>query len=124
VQKKNVKVRENFEMVTGEEKFILTRLFITLPHIYRIRHKTCFGIVILRHLRIWRTRIRKGLLIIKHNPLRMFEPYDLPAFLLKPQFVPRSKHAAFVLQTSQLMCEELTAVCSEIRRLHVDALCG
>ena len=111
-------------MVTGEELFIFTQLFINLLHIYRIRHKTCFGFVMLRLLRIWRTKIRKGIYIIKRVPLRMLEPYGLPAFHLKTQFVPRSKHMAVVLKTSKLMCEELTAVCSEIRKRHTNALCG
>jgi len=95
-------------MTTGKEGFTLTQLFITLLHRYRIRHKPFFGFFILCHRRIWRTRILKGVCIIKHNPLRMLEPYDLPAFRLKNQFVPRSKHTASILKN--LTWEELTAV--------------
>ena len=44
---------------------------------------------------------------------------------LKTHFVPRSKHSASVLKTSQLMLyREIIAVCSEIHTKHINTLCG
>jgi hypothetical protein len=41
------------------------------------------------------------------------------------QPVPRSKHSASVIKTSQLMLyREIIAVCSEINTKHINTLCG
>jgi len=43
----------------------------------------------------------------------------------KTQSVPRSKHSASVIKTSQFMLyREITAVCSEINAKHINALYG
>ena len=44
---------------------------------------------------------------------------------IKIQSVPRSKHTASVIKTSQLMLyREIIAVCSEIHTKHINTLCG
>jgi hypothetical protein len=44
---------------------------------------------------------------------------------LNIQPVPRSKHSASVMKTSQLMLyREIIAVCSEIHAKHINTLCG
>jgi hypothetical protein len=41
------------------------------------------------------------------------------------QSVPRSKHSASVIKTSQLMLyREIIAVCSEIHTKHINTVCG
>jgi len=44
---------------------------------------------------------------------------------LKTQSLPRSKHTASVIKTSQLMLyREIIAVCSKIHTKHINTLCG
>ena len=44
---------------------------------------------------------------------------------IKIRSVPRSKHSASVIKSSQLMlCREIIAICSEILAKHINALCG
>ena len=55
------------------------------------------------------------------HPLRTkLYPFDL-----KTQPVPRSKHTASVIKTDKLMLyRQISALCSEIRATHINALCG
>ena len=39
---------------------------------------------------------------------------------LNTQSVPRSKHSVSVIKTSQLMCREIMAVCSEVHTKHIN----
>ena len=49
----------------------------------------------------------------------------LPELHLNIQSVPRSKHSASVIKTSQLMLyREIIAVCSQIHTKHINTLCG
>ena len=62
-----------------------------------------------------------SIITLKFNPLRA----KLHPSHLKTQSVPRSKHPASVIKTSQLkLYREITAVCSEIHTKHINSLCG
>jgi len=50
--------------------------------------------------------------------------YDTPELQLKTQSVPRSKHSASIIKTSQLMLyREIMAVCSEIHTIYINTVC-
>jgi hypothetical protein len=54
-----------------------------------------------------------------------FKDEKQPDLYLKTQSVPRSKHCASVIKTSQLMlCREIIAVCCDIHTKHINTLCG
>ena len=72
-------------------------------------------------------RVQSNSVPIKTSDFMQFNHLRTKMYLyyLKTQFVPRSKHTASVIKTSQSMLyREIMAVCSQIHTKHINTLCG